>query len=214
MSTTCATPSAVAQAAEAFARGGIHIDPKVLDAHLAKIADQASCSLLRDRFRNDFPHAAYHELLSTVAALRAVLGFAPSPTAREVMDWQNRQRSIYARAMQGPKTQYPVVFVDGPHRGVEMTLEGPAEPYPNADDPLGHLAGDSAWIAGPPAFVSLPIVWGDTERPGHGTARYKRGDSPNTEVLWPFWLCTDDVPLPTDARPYIASPASGMEGSV
>ncbi|AKN68732.1 hypothetical protein QR97_01955 [Streptomyces sp. PBH53] len=202
MSTTPAVPTAVEKAITAFARGGKHIGPDLLDVCLAEIADKASCSLLRDRFRSDFPHAAYHELLSTVAALRAVLGYSPTPTAREVLDWQDRQRSVYAKAVRGPKTQYPMVFVDGPYRGVEMVLDGPAEPYPKADDPLGHLVA-GGWIAGPPAYVTLPIAWGDTERPGYATVRYKRGYGPNAEGLWPFRLRPDDVPPPAGARPHI-----------
>lgn len=206
MSTTSAVPTAIEEAVKAFARGGEYIDPEVLDVHLAEIADKASCSLLRDRFRNDFPHAAYHELLSTVAALRAVLGFAPTPTAAEVMDWQGRQRIVYADAVRGPKTQYPVVFLDGPYRGVEMALDGPAEAYPKADDPLRHLT--EGWIAGPPACIPLPIVWGDTERPGHGAVRYKRGDGPDAEGLWPFRVRTDDPAPPEGARPYITRPVA------
>lgn len=205
MSTTSAMPAAVDQAVTAFARGGEHIEPEVLDLYLAEVADKASCSLLRDRFRNDFPHSAYSDLLSTVAALRALLKLSPTPTAAEVMDWQDRQRTVYADAVRGPKTQYPVVFVDGPYRGVEMALDGPAEAYPKADDPLGHLA--DGWIAGPPAFVPLPIVWGDTERPGHGAVRYKRGYAPNAEGLWPFRVRTDDPAPPEGARPHITVPA-------
>ncbi|MFE3139667.1 hypothetical protein [Streptomyces scopuliridis] len=206
MSTTFALPVAVVHAAEAFARGGEHIAPELLDVHLAEIADKASCSLLRDRFRNDFPHAAYHELLSTMAALRAAHGFSPTPTAAEVMDWQDRQRIVHADAVRGLKTQYPVVFVDGPYRGVEMALDGPAEPYPNADDPLGFLA--DGWIAGPPAFIPLPIVWGDSGRPGHGAVRYKRGYAPDVEGRWPFRVRTDDPAPPEGARPYITVPAA------
>ncbi|MCX4677650.1 hypothetical protein OG413_20475 [Streptomyces sp. NBC_01433] len=208
MSTTSAVPESVEKAVGAFARGGEYIGPEVLDVCLAEIADKASGSLLRDRFRDDFPHAAFHELLSTVAALRAVLGYSPTPTAREVMDWQDRQRAVYADAVRGPKEQYPVVFVDGPYRGVEMALVGPAEAYPKADDPLGHLMVGGGWIAGPPAYVPLPITWGDTEQPGHGTVRYKRGQDPNAEGLWPFRLRTDDVPPPAGARPYISVPAA------
>ncbi|MEV0437725.1 RsbRD N-terminal domain-containing protein [Streptomyces spectabilis] len=199
----------IVQAARAFARGGEHIDPELLDVHLVEVADKASCSLLRDRFRNDFPHAAYHELLSSVAALRAVLGFSPTPTAREVLDWQDRQRTVYAEAVWGPKTKYPVVFTDGPYRGVEMALDGPAQAYPSADDPLGHLA--DGWIAGPPAFISLPIVWGDTNKPGHSSVGYKRGYAPGADGLWPFRVRTDDPAPPTGARPHITV-SSQQEG--
>ncbi|MFD3514872.1 hypothetical protein [Streptomyces sp. NPDC058657] len=204
MSTTFAMPAAVLPAVAAFARGGDHIDPEVLDIHLVEVADKASCSLLRDRFRQDFPLAAYHELLSTVAALRAVLGFTPTPTGREVMDWQDRQRTVYADAVRGPKAQYPVYFADGPYRGVEMTFDGPAEAYPSADDPLGHLA--DGWIAGPPAFLPLPIAWGDSAS-ALGSVRYKRGYAPDSEGRWPFRLRTDDQAPPEGARPSITVPA-------
>ncbi|WP_030795340.1 hypothetical protein [Streptomyces sp. NRRL S-920] len=204
MSTT-ATPVAerdVVQASKAFARGGEHIDPELLDMHLVEVADKASCSLLRDRFRTDFPHAAYHELLSSVAALRAVLGLTPTPTAREVLEWQDRQRTVYAEAVRGPRAQYPVV---GPYRGVETALDGPAQAYPSGDDPLGHLA--DGWIAGPPASIPMPIVWGDTEKAGYGTVRYKRGYAPNSEGRWPFRVRTDDQAPPTGARPHITVPS-------
>lgn len=204
MSTTTAVSPAVEKAVGAIARGGEQIAPHLFDLHLAEIADKASCSLLRDRFRDGFPHAAHHELLSTVAALRAVLGFSPTPTAAEVMDWQDRQRTAYTEAASGPTAQYPVVFVDGPYRGVEMALTGPADSYPKADGPLGHLAG-LGWIAGPPASIPLPIVWGDTARPGHGTVRYARGEA-LADGLWPFTVRLDDPAPPTDARPHITVP--------
>ncbi|MEU5425597.1 hypothetical protein AB0H73_08300 [Streptomyces olivoreticuli] len=209
MSTALAGGPDIVRAAKAFARGGDHIDPELLDSYLVEVADKASCSLLRDRFRNDFPRAAYHELLSNVAALRAVLGFSPTPTAREVMDWQDRQRIVHAEAVRGPKTRHPVIFIDGPYCGVEMGLDGPVEACPSADDPLGHLA--DGWIAGPPAFISLPIVWGDTERPGHGEVRYQRGYAPNADGLWSFRVRKDDPAVPEGARPHI-SVSAAQEG--
>ncbi|WP_435060465.1 RsbRD N-terminal domain-containing protein [Streptomyces sp. bgisy060] len=198
--------SPVANAAGAYARGGEQIALDAMDLHLADVAENAACSLMRFRFRAGFPHVAYHELLSAVAALRAVLGFSPSPTAREVMAWQDEQRAVHAAALKAPKKPYPVRFVDGPYRGVEMVLDGPTVEYPSADDPLGHLAS-SRWIAGPPAFVPLPIVWGDTAWPGHGTVRYRREHGPDRDGMWMFRMRTDDPAPPEGSRPYITMPA-------
>ncbi|MEU6756023.1 hypothetical protein [Streptomyces sp. NPDC046685] len=194
MSTT--SPSLAAQAIAAFARGGVHLDESaVLDIHLAEIADKAACSLLRDQWKNDFPVAAYTELLSAVAALRDVLGFAPSQTAVEVFDWVRRQREESARALTSPYQPYPVSFLDGPYRGVEMLLEGPS---------VGQHAG-------PPYFTPLPIVWGDTERLGHTSVRYKRGDDPSPEGVWPYRLRTDDPSPPEGSRPYLSGLAAREE---
>ncbi|MGW3627795.1 hypothetical protein [Streptomyces sp. NPDC000880] len=181
----------------AFARGGVHIAPDALDIHLAEIADKASCSLLRDQWKRDFPVAAYTELLSTVAALRDVLGYSATPTAVEVFDWVREQRKASIEAMTGPRRPYPVSFLDGPYRGVEMVLEGP----------------ESGPHAGPPHFTPLPVATGDTERPGYDTVRYKRAEEPTDEGVWLYRLRTDDPPPPEGARPHITVPAA-KEGTV
>ncbi|WP_086824852.1 hypothetical protein [Streptomyces sp. NRRL B-24572] len=208
MNTTLAsTPPAILAAASVYARGGEQVAPEVFDLHLADVAENAACSLIRHRFRVGFPHVAYHELLSAVAALRSILGFSPSPTAREVMEWQDQQRIVHAAAFRAPKTSYAVRFVNGPYRGVEMALDGPTVAYPDPADPLGHLA-TSRWIAGPPAYVVFPIVWGDTAYPGHGTVRYRREDRPDRDGMWLFRLRTEDPAPPEGARPHITVPSA------
>ncbi|MGX1268051.1 hypothetical protein [Streptomyces phaeoluteigriseus] len=74
----------------AYERAGTHLERGDIDIELAEVADKAACSLLRDRWNDDFPIAAYVELLTAVAALRAVFGFDPTPTAREVTDWSEK----------------------------------------------------------------------------------------------------------------------------
>ncbi|MEU8540862.1 hypothetical protein AB0C52_12895 [Streptomyces sp. NPDC048717] len=204
--TLAGTSPAILAAVSAYARGGEQVDPHALDLHLATVAEKAACSLIRDRFRTGFQHAAYHELLSAVAALRSVLGFSPSPTAREVMEWQDQQRAAHTTAFRSVKRPYAVRFVDGPYRGVEMAIDGPTVPYPDPVDPLGYLAS-GRWIAGPPPFVVFPIVWGDTEHPGHGSVRYWRQDEPDRDGMWLFHLRTDDPAPPEGARPHITVPA-------
>ncbi|MFB6525219.1 hypothetical protein [Streptomyces sp. NPDC056399] len=207
MSTILAsTPPAILAAVTAYARGGEQVAPEVLDLHLADVAENAACSLIRHRFRAGFPHVAYHELLSAVAALRSILDFSPSPTAREVMEWQDQQRIAQAAACRAPKRPYAVRFVNGPYRGVEMALDGPSVPYPDPADPLGHLS-TSQWIAGPPAFVVFPVVWGDTAYLSHGTVRYRREDRPDRDGMWLFRLRTDDPAPPEGARPHITVPS-------
>ncbi|MFF9901276.1 hypothetical protein [Streptomyces longispororuber] len=72
----------------AYARGGTGpLERDGIDIELYELADKAACSLLRDRWNDTFPVVAYVELLTVTAALRAVLGFDPTPTAREVIDW-------------------------------------------------------------------------------------------------------------------------------
>lgn len=190
----------IERAAAAFARGNELIDPEEVDGHLAEMAEKAAGSLLRDRHRKDFPHAAYADLLSTVAALRDVLGFTATPTAAEVLAWDKRQPEVYGRASAG-RAEYPVTFLDGPYKGVEMTLEGPVKPYPEEDDPLGYLVGErGGWIAGPLAYVPLPVVYGP-EQNGYTSVRYKREDAPLPDGRWPYRLRTDEPAPPEDARP-------------
>jgi hypothetical protein len=188
-------------AVAAFARGNELVEPEELDDHLSEIADKAAGTLLKDRHRRDFPHAAYDDLLSTVAALRAVLGFTPTPTAAEVLEWHKRQPAAYGRATEG-RAEYLVVFLDGPYQGVEMALEGPVKPYPEEGDPLGYLVGEGGgWIAGPLAYVPLPVHYGPEGQHGYTSVRYKRGDAPLDDGRWPYRLRTDDPAPPEDARP-------------
>ncbi|MEE1768152.1 hypothetical protein PUR34_08160 [Streptomyces sp. JV185] len=80
-----------------------------------------------------------------------------------------------------------------------MALDGPPVAYPDPADQLGHLA-TSRWIAGPPAYVVFPIVWGDTAYLSHGTVRYRRENKTDRDGMWLLRLRTDD-PRPAGGRP-------------
>ncbi len=83
------------RAAEVFAgvgngRGG---DPGALDATLARYAERAERDLAaltqtirRGECIDHLPYPdAYRDLLAVVAAFRAVMGYSPTPTAREAL---------------------------------------------------------------------------------------------------------------------------------
>ena len=184
--------AATARALQAFDRAGEGLaGAEGLDLHLAETADHASCSLLRDRFEEAFPIAAYSELLATVAALRDALGFSRTPTGCEVYDWAREQEKASADAVEGPSSAYLARFFDGPYSGVVLRLYGPA-------------GGDDA---GPPLEHVLPIVWGVTGQLDRGMCRYQRVDGPSgAEEMWLYVLRPSDPALPDEARPAIAIP--------
>jgi hypothetical protein len=82
----------------AFSAAGTLLERSVVDLHLLEIVDKAACSLLRDQWKDDFPVAAYTELLTTIAALRSVLGYVPTPTAVDVNTWARGIRNASAEA--------------------------------------------------------------------------------------------------------------------
>lgn len=172
---------------DAFARGGTLLDRDGVDLHLSEIADKAACSLLRDRWKGDFPVAAYGELLSTIAALRSLLGYSPTPTAVEVFDWAREQKRKASEALDGPMEDFGVQFINGPYRGVIMTF--PGEVTGLGDRPAG--------------FITMPIEWGDDTEPGCGEARYERRSTPTSEGLWLYRLAEG---VPDGARPNITVP--------
>ncbi|MGW2496230.1 hypothetical protein ACWCV2_17230 [Streptomyces pseudogriseolus] len=171
----------------AFARGGTLLDRDVVDVHLAEIADKAACSLLRDRWKDDFPVAAYDELLSTIAALRSLLGYSPTPTAVEVFDWARQQKQKAAAAIDGPVQDFAVQFINGPYSGVILQFPGQAR----------------GWDGGPGLSITVPIAWGDDTQPGRGEATYARTDKATSEGLWLYRLAGD---VPEGARPHITVP--------
>ncbi|MFI7415331.1 hypothetical protein ACIBU0_42525 [Streptomyces sp. NPDC049627] len=166
----------------AYERGGTHLTRGDIDIELAEAADKAACSLLRDRWNDDFPIAAYVELLTTVAALRAVLGFDPTPTAREVTDWAEKLGERLGGEIDGPASLSFIKFANGPYKGAVLRVPGAAD-------------------QGPAAALTLPIAWGDTAEPGHGEARYERDAEATDEGLWLYRL--DDETVREDARPHI-----------
>ncbi|MEU9355036.1 hypothetical protein AB0D65_29580 [Streptomyces griseoloalbus] len=168
----------------AYDRAGTHLERGDIDIELAEVADKAACSLLRDRWNDDFPIAAYVELLTAVAALRAVLGFDPTPTAREVLDWADDLGKRLGSDLDDPKSSEYAKFVDGPYSGAILIVPG-------------TLAMPDM---GPASTLDLPIAWGDTADPGRGEARYKR-DPAARERLWHYRL--DDETVREDARPHI-----------
>ncbi|MGY1502950.1 hypothetical protein ACW4TU_41350 [Streptomyces sp. QTS52] len=162
----------------AYAFNGTELAPDVVDLHLAEAVDKAACSLLRDQWKDGFPVAAYSELLSAIAALRSLLGYAPTPTARDVHDWARALRDISHEAVRGvPADLHEVSIVEGPHRGVALALWGPKE----------SQATDA--LPGPPLTLELPIVHGDSVTLEHDTAFYSRLKRPNLNSgQWEFWL--------------------------
>ncbi|RZU28287.1 hypothetical protein EV284_6453 [Streptomyces sp. BK022] len=169
-------------AAAAFTRSGTYMDPDVVDSHLLEIADKAACSLLRDRWRDDFPVAAYSELLATIAAFREVLGLDPTPTGVEVFNWAALQKRLAMQKIDGQHQQYLVQFRNGPFKGAIMPFHGPTG-------------------QGPVKTLTLPIAWGDSTERGRGTAIYVRSGDANDQHLWPYKLGNQ---VPEDARPHIA----------
>ncbi|MET9776185.1 hypothetical protein ABZ023_18325 [Streptomyces sp. NPDC006367] len=176
-----------------YKHAGTHLDRDTVDIELAEVADKAACSLLRDRWNDDFPIAAYGELLTAVAALRAVLGFDPTPTAREVLDWADELGKRLGDELEDPKSSEYARFVDGPYSGVILIVPG-------------TLAMPDM---GPAPTLDLPIAWGDTADPGRGEARYKR-DPAAREGVWHYRL--DDETVREDARPHIALPNESDQG--
>ncbi|MEU3199629.1 hypothetical protein [Streptomyces sp. NPDC006996] len=171
----------------AFARGGTLLDRDGVDEHLAEIADKAACSLLRDRWKDDFPVAAYGKLLCTIAALRGLLGYSPTPTAVEVFDWARQQKQKAAEAIDGPVQDFVIQFLNGPYSGVILTFPG-------------EMQGPGG---GPGQSLTVPIAWGDDSDPGRGEARYARTEEPTSEGLWLYRLAEG---VPDGARPYITVP--------
>ncbi|MFJ4880168.1 hypothetical protein ACIP93_33840 [Streptomyces sp. NPDC088745] len=178
----------------AYERAGVHLAGDGVDIELAEIADKAACSLLRDRWSDDFPLAAYDELLSVVAALRAVLGFDPTPTAREVLEWADEMGKRLGSELDDPKSSEYARFVDGPYSGAILIV-------------TGTLALPDM---GPAPILNLPIAWGDTADPGRGEARYRR-DPAARERVWHYRL--DSETVREDARPHITLPVSDQGGA-
>ncbi|MEV8344585.1 hypothetical protein [Streptomyces niveus] len=170
----------------AYKRAGTHLTRDDVDIELAEVADKAACSLLRDRWNENFPIAAYVELLTTVAAFRAALGFDPTPTAPEVFQWAEDLGRQLGSEIDGPTAQSLVRFVNGPYSGAILRVPGATE-------------------KGPAETLTLPIAWGDTADPGRGKAQYRRAPAVNDECLWLYRL--DDEAVRDDARPHITAPA-------
>ncbi|MFC9534432.1 hypothetical protein ACFT38_28395 [Streptomyces sp. NPDC056975] len=157
-----------------------------MDIELAEVADKAACSLLRDRWDDAFPIAAYVELLTAVAALRAVLGFDPTPTAREVFDWSEKLGERLGDGVDGPASFCFIRFANGPYKGAVLRVPG-------------------APSLGPAATLTLPVAWGDTADPGRGEARYQRDVEATDDGLWLYRL---DGDVREDARPHITLSAT------
>ncbi|MFE1206288.1 hypothetical protein ACFW5V_31895 [Streptomyces sp. NPDC058762] len=175
----------------AYERAGTHLAPGDVDIELAEVADKAACSLLRDRWEDDFPIAAYTELLTAVAALRAVLGFDPTPTAPEVLDWAEKLGNQLGEGLEEPTSRCYAQFLDGPYRGAVLAV------------PQSLRMGDM----GPATTLTLPIAWGDTADPGHGEARYQRSPAADRGT----WLYRLDGDVREDARPHITLSAPSAQ---
>ncbi|MGY4936154.1 hypothetical protein ACWD7T_34715 [Streptomyces sp. 900116325] len=186
----------------AYARSGTIIDRDVVDLHLLETVDKAACSLLRDQWKDNFPVAAYSELLSTVAALRSILGYSPTPTARDVYDWARSVRDASAEAAGEDKDLHEVRIVEGPYMGAVLTVWGPKAPQ----------APDTQ--AGPLLTLELPTERGDTTNLEQGTAHYKRLKRPHPNTgQWEYML-NRGLPFPAEgSRPNMLLAASDQVGA-
>lgn len=181
----------------AYERGGEHLDRDVMDIHLAETADKAACSLLRDQWKPDFPIAAYTELLSTVAALRSVLGYSPSPTACDVSAWARSVSDASAAAAGDDKEFHEVRVCEGPHMGILLPLWGPKAPQDQG-------------AAGPPLTLELATERGDSSHLEYDVARYKRLKEPSPYGRGWEYILDRDHPFPAEgSRPFMLADAEG-----
>ncbi|MER7952069.1 hypothetical protein ABTY59_32225 [Streptomyces sp. NPDC096079] len=176
---------------DAYARSGTHLGRDVVDLHLMDMADKAACSLLRDQWTDHFPVAAYTELLTTIAALRSVLGFIPTPTATDVNAWARSVRDASA-AVAGPDRDiHEVQIVEGPHQGARLGLWGPRAPQ--APDTL----------VGPLLTLELITERGDSTDLEIGVARYRRLKQPHPGTgQWEYMLDRDHPFPAAGSRPH------------
>jgi hypothetical protein len=174
----------------AFSAAGTMLERDVVDLHLLEIVDKAACSLLRDQWKDGFPVAAYTELLTTIAALRSVLGYVPTPTAVDVNTWARGIRNASAEASGATRDFHEVRIVEGPHMGILLGVWGPMEPpAPDA-------------LTGPIYRLELPTECGDTTDMQFGTAYYKRLKRPQPNTgQWEYMLDREQ-PFPAEgSRP-------------
>jgi hypothetical protein len=189
--TNSRTVLAVDQALAAFQRAGQHYSRDTLDQVLLETVDKAACSLLRDQWTDGFPIAAYSELLATIAALRSVLGYSPTPTAVDVNTWAaNLRNASHDKVMGQPAHMHEVQIVEGPHMGAVIALWGSAE-APAADA-----------LPGPLYRLELPTECGDSTDMTFGTAYYKRLKQPHPNTgRWEYML-DREKPFPAEgSRP-------------
>ncbi|MER6109342.1 hypothetical protein [Streptomyces hirsutus] len=180
----------VDKAINAYARTGMILDRDTVDLHLLETADKAACSLLRDQWTDGFPVAAYSELLATVAALRSILGYSPTPTAVDVNTWARRLREASADAAGPDRELHEFRIVEGPHLGVVLALWGPKAPQ------------KPGTLPGPPLLLELPTERGDTTSLEQGTAYYRRLKRPHpTTGQWEYMLDRERPFPPAGSRP-------------
>jgi hypothetical protein len=192
----------VDQVVDAYERSGTHLEREDVDLYLLEQADKAACSLLRDQWTADFPIAAYTGLLSTIAALRSVLGYSPTPTPCDVRAWARSVADATGEAAGEAKVFHEIEIVEGPYRGVLLPVWGPEDPQ--APDTL----------AGPPLTLELPTERGDSTGLEYGTAYYRRLKRPNpTTKQWEY-LLDRGHPFPAEsARPHMLAAAPDQVGA-
>lgn len=161
----------------AFAAAGTLLERDVVDLHLLETVDKAACSLLRDQWTDGFPVAAYSELLATIAALRSVLGYSPTPTAVEVNDWARNLRDASAEASGDDKELHEIRIVEGPYMGVLLGMWGPKTPQ------------EPDTLAGPLLMLELSTELGGSKDMEFGTAYYRRLKRPHpSSGQWEYML--------------------------
>lgn len=163
-------------------RAGIDLGSKDADHYLSEIADRSALCLLRDRWGGQPSSVAYGELLTVTAALRAVLGYSPTPTGAEVTAWALALKQKAAESLKGPVKDFLIRFADGPYQGLVI-------PYP------GHSTR-----RGPVMSCLVPIKWCDGPVLRHGDAWYTRDEDAHGDGVWPYRLAEK---APEGAAPYI-----------
>ncbi|MGW0032993.1 hypothetical protein ACWDXD_24650 [Streptomyces sp. NPDC003314] len=184
-----------------YDRSGTHLDRDVVDLHMLDTVDKAACSLLRDQWTDGFPVTAYCELLTMLAATRALLGYSPTPTAVDVNVWARGVRDASADAAGDDRDLHEVRICEGPYMGVVLALWGP------------RAAQAADTVPGPPLRLELPIEQGDSADMEYGTAYYARLRQPDPRTAQWEYILDRDRPFPdAGARPHMLPvPASAGE---
>lgn len=167
---------------------GDPLDGDLMDLHLAEVATRSARSLLQAQARwvHGGQAAVHEELLTAVAALRSILGYAPTPTPGDVRAWaRGLWQDSAAKAAPGEDgTAYSVEFEDGPYTGVTLGLWGRT-------------------VAGPPLRLEVATEQGDTQFLERGTAHYRCRYYPGPVPRWVYVLDQDRPAPARGARPHM-----------
>ncbi|MET9438072.1 hypothetical protein [Streptomyces sp. NPDC006551] len=186
----------------AYERRGTFLDCDVVDLHLLETADKAACSLLRDQWTDGFPVAAYSELLTTIAALRSVLRYSPTPKAIDVNAWARGVREASAVKAGDDRDFHEVRIVVGPYQGALLRVWGAGTPQ----------APDT--VPGSFPSLTLPTERGDSTDIEFGTVYNRCLNQPHPRTgQWEYMLDRDHSLPGGGSRPrLLPGPTSTEEG--